>query len=185
MQPTLSLPSANGLAPEHLAPRRVAVVLADRGLAATLVAELALTPGLAPARRGEAPDLLITDERDLPPGRRVLVVGDAAARHGVSTIAGNDVKLIVAAARVVLAGYRLERDAGVQDAAATPVYLTARERQVAELLVDGASNKVIARRLDISVHTAKFHVGAVLEKLGARNRSDAVAIALRDGLVAL
>jgi DNA-binding NarL/FixJ family response regulator len=63
--------------------------------------------------------------------------------------------------------------------------LTARERQVASLLVEGASNKVIARRLDISVHTAKFHVAAVLEKLGARNRSDAVAIALRDGLVAL
>ena len=56
---------------------------------------------------------------------------------------------------------------------------------MAELLLDGASNKVIARRLDISVHTAKFHVAAVLEKLGARNRSDAVAIALRDGLVAL
>jgi DNA-binding CsgD family transcriptional regulator len=63
--------------------------------------------------------------------------------------------------------------------------LTGRERQVASLLVEGASNKVIARRLDISVHTAKFHVAAVLEKLGARNRSDAVAIALRDGLVAL
>ena len=39
------------------------------------------------------------------------------------------------------------------------------------------------RNLGISVHTAKFHVAAVLEKLGARNRADAVAIVLRDGLV--
>ena len=63
--------------------------------------------------------------------------------------------------------------------------LSAREQQVAELLLDGASNKVIARALDISVHTAKFHVTAVLEKVGARNRADAVSIILREGLIAL
>ncbi len=63
--------------------------------------------------------------------------------------------------------------------------LSGREQQVTELLVKGASNKVIARELDISVHTAKFHVAAVLDKLGARNRADAVAIALREGLVAV
>ena len=50
---------------------------------------------------------------------------------------------------------------------------------MAALLVDGASNKVIARALDISVHTAKFHVTAILEKLGARNRADAVDIPAR------
>ena len=53
------------------------------------------------------------------------------------------------------------------------------------LLADGASNKVIARQLDISVHTAKFHVAAVLTKLQARNRADAVAIGLRRGLIYL
>lgn len=63
--------------------------------------------------------------------------------------------------------------------------LSAREQQVAELLLEGASNKVIARALDISVHTAKFHVTAVLDKLGARNRADAVSIILREGLIAL
>ena len=51
------------------------------------------------------------------------------------------------------------------------------------LLAEGASNKLIARRLDISVHTAKFHVAAILEKLGAVNRTDAIAIAMREGLV--
>jgi len=94
--------------------------------------------------------------------------------------------LVEAAALLVAAGYRVDPmpPASPLDRE-TPMALTPREKQVAELLVEGASNKVIARRLGISVHTAKFHVAAVLEKLEARNRSDAVAIALRDGLVAL
>jgi two-component system, NarL family, nitrate/nitrite response regulator NarL len=53
------------------------------------------------------------------------------------------------------------------------------------LLADGASNKVIARQLGISVHTAKFHVASVLAKLHAQNRADAVAIGLRYGLIYL
>lgn len=102
-------------------------------------------------------------------------------------VAGPAQELIAAAALLVAAGYRVEPmpPALPPEIDAPPVALTQREKQVAELLVEGASNKVIARRLSISVHTAKFHVAAVLEKLGARNRSDAVAIALRDGLVAL
>lgn len=63
--------------------------------------------------------------------------------------------------------------------------LSHREQQVAGLLLEGASNKLIARRLDISVHTAKFHVTRILDKLGAQNRADAVSIILRDGLVTL
>src|SRR5262249_18784926 len=64
-----------------------------------------------------------------------------------------------------------------------PPALTQRESQVIALLAEGASNKLIARRLDISVHTAKFHVAPILEKLGAVNRTDAIAIAMREGLV--
>jgi DNA-binding CsgD family transcriptional regulator len=96
--------------------------------------------------------------------------------------------LVAAAMLLTAAGYRVDPMPPATpfvDTSGDRPTLTARERQVASLLVEGASNKVIARRLDISVHTAKFHVAAVLEKLGARNRSDAVAIALRDGLVAL
>jgi DNA-binding CsgD family transcriptional regulator len=63
--------------------------------------------------------------------------------------------------------------------------LAPRAREVLALLVDGASNKTIARRLGISPHTAKFHVAAVLRELGARNRAEAVAMALREGLVLL
>lgn len=63
--------------------------------------------------------------------------------------------------------------------------LTPRESEVLGLLARGASNKVIARELKISVHTAKFHVASLLAKLGARNRSDAVAIGIQRSLVLL
>ena len=63
--------------------------------------------------------------------------------------------------------------------------LTPREREVLELLTEGASNKAIARRLGISVHTAKFHVGRVIDKLDATGRTDAVAHAARTGVIHL
>jgi DNA-binding CsgD family transcriptional regulator len=65
------------------------------------------------------------------------------------------------------------------------VELTPREHDVLELLVEGASNKEIARRLGISASTVKFHVRSVADKLGADGRTDAVAHALRRGLVHL
>lgn len=63
------------------------------------------------------------------------------------------------------------------------VDLTPREHQVLQLLAQGASNKVIARRLEITPHTAKFHVASIVAKLAASGRTDAVAKALRLGLV--
>lgn len=65
------------------------------------------------------------------------------------------------------------------------VPLTHRELEVLALLAEGASNKVIARRLNISVHTAKFHVSSVLDKLDAVGRTDAVAHAARLGVIHL
>jgi DNA-binding CsgD family transcriptional regulator len=63
--------------------------------------------------------------------------------------------------------------------------LTPRELEVLTLVAEGASNKTIARRLGISVHTAKFHVGSLLDKLDATGRTDAVAAAARLGLIHL
>ena len=63
--------------------------------------------------------------------------------------------------------------------------LTPREQEVLTLMAEGASNKLIARRLGISVHTAKFHVGSVLDKLDATGRTDAVAHAARLGVIQL
>jgi DNA-binding CsgD family transcriptional regulator len=63
--------------------------------------------------------------------------------------------------------------------------LSPRELEVLALLAEGASNKEIARRLGISVHTAKFHVGSLLDKLDAVGRTDAVAHAARLGVINL
>ena len=65
------------------------------------------------------------------------------------------------------------------------VLLTPRELQVLTLLAEGISNKAIARRLGISVHTAKFHVGALIDKLDAVGRTDTVAHAARRGVIQL
>jgi DNA-binding CsgD family transcriptional regulator len=61
----------------------------------------------------------------------------------------------------------------------TDAGLTPRELEVLELLAEGASNKTIARGLGISVHTAKFHVRSLIDKLDATGRTDAVAHAAR------
>lgn len=63
--------------------------------------------------------------------------------------------------------------------------LTTREREVLELVASGLPNKTIARELGISEHTAKFHVGSLLAKLGAASRTEAVTIATRRGLLAV
>jgi DNA-binding CsgD family transcriptional regulator len=65
------------------------------------------------------------------------------------------------------------------------IALTARELEVLALLAEGASNKLIARRLGISAHTAKYHVASLLEKLDAVSRTDAVAHAARLGVLHL
>jgi DNA-binding NarL/FixJ family response regulator len=63
--------------------------------------------------------------------------------------------------------------------------LTPREREVLQLIALGLPNKTIASRLAISEHTVKFHVAAILSRLGAASRTEAVRIGARRGLVVL
>ena len=63
--------------------------------------------------------------------------------------------------------------------------LTVREREVLELVSQGLSNKLIARRLQISEHTVKFHISSISTKLGAASRTDAVSRGVRRGLITL
>ena len=70
-----------------------------------------------------------------------------------------------------------------QDRQTEPDALTEREVEVIHLLAQGLPNKEIATRLVISERTVKFHVGSILSKLGATNRTEAVAVARTRGIV--
>lgn len=142
----------------------------------------------------------------LPSGTPVVMLSDRGGETTSTAVAATlradaDPILIGSAARLAAAGYRIVSDAIAasthqlngpggnvasdldEDRRSLPVHLSSREAEVLALLAEGAPNKVIARRLDISVHTVKFHVAAILVKLGAANRTDAIAIAMRQGLV--
>jgi DNA-binding NarL/FixJ family response regulator len=80
-------------------------------------------------------------------------------------------------------GEALLRPLPAADALVEP--LTARETEVLQLLAEGLTNRRLGERLGISEHTAKFHVNAILGKLGARTRGEAIAQAARLGLLLL
>lgn len=190
----LTSPSANarGVERRHIpevlgGAHRIGLDLEDAALAGELSRTIAVRPGLVETGP-ERSDVVITDRPAEADGTaiqdRILRVG--VSRAGRNSIESLEPALILGAAALIAAGYDLTRREPREGELRAPTpHLSQRERQVAELLVDGASNKVIARALDISVHTAKFHVTAILDKLGARNRADAVAMILREGLVAL
>ncbi|WP_248295149.1 response regulator transcription factor [Paraburkholderia sp. UYCP14C] len=61
--------------------------------------------------------------------------------------------------------------------------LTSREIEVLAMLADGLGNKEIARQLDISDNTVKFHLSSIFGKLGATNRTEAVLLGMRHGFI--
>jgi len=87
------------------------------------------------------------------------------------------------------AEHMLEQQRAIEFSDIDPVLpgeaLTTREREVLELLGQGLSNKLIARKLQISEHTVKFHVSSIYAKLGATSRTDAVSRGVRRGLITL
>lgn len=72
----------------------------------------------------------------------------------------------------------VERDEG-------PDALTPRELEVLRLVAEGLSNREAAARLFVTERTVKFHVSSLLHKLGAGNRTEAVRVAVRRGLIRL
>lgn len=150
--------------------------LADADLADALSEALDASPSLSLVEPDERPDVTLTD--------RAATIAEPPVLRLVDGPLPDDapVDLVLSAAHVVAAGLRVERDA--RRARPAP-HLSPREREVVALLADGASNKAIARALGIGERTAKFHVAAILSRLNARNRSEAVGIALREGLIVL
>ncbi|HEV8582435.1 MAG TPA: response regulator transcription factor [Thermoanaerobaculia bacterium] len=128
---------------------------------------------------------IVADEAD---AREALAAG---ARGALSRNADGD--CLAAALRAVAVGLVVLDDTFAADALRdAPALaqeltepLTPRESEVLQLLAQGLPNKLIAQRLGISEHTAKFHVNAILGKLGVQSRSEAIVQAVRMGLVLL
>ncbi|AMA56080.1 response regulator transcription factor [Bradyrhizobium sp. CCGE-LA001] len=104
-------------------------------------------------------------------------------------LAGRLAKLLgsVAGIRLAAPGEQAAATVVARDPRVMPddIALTQRELDVLALMAEGGSNKMIARQLGISVHTVKFHVGSLLDKLDATGRTDAVAHAARRGVIEL
>jgi DNA-binding NarL/FixJ family response regulator len=125
---------------------------------------------------------------------RVLLVGTGSEREELRTRTG-ELGIVVDGEYETLREARAsgtDADAiliaaprGVRDEAQPIDALTGRESEVLELLAEGLPNKAIAARLGISDQTVKFHVASIGGKLGAANRTEAVRLAVRRGLIAL
>ena len=120
-------------------------------------------------------------ETTLPPIVVSIEIDDPALSERLVALLGS-----VAGLRLAAPGEAANIAVQARKAAETfDVELTPRELDVLALLAEGASNKTIARQLGISVHTAKFHVASILDKLDATGRTDAVAHAARRGVIHL
>lgn len=130
----------------------------------------------------EAADVVLADGGRPPEeARNVVGLGVADDRWRGALPRDADARQIDAAIRAVAAGLIVRapaaRDSGFAAMGDSEGHalLTPRELEVLAALAEGMTNKAIARRLDISLHTVKFHVESLFRKLGARTRTEAVA----------
>ena len=136
------------------------------------------------ARNGPALIVLTVGEGRVPDllgaGARGVLTRDTDARRLIAA-------LQAAALGLVVVDERFSEGALRRRSAAEPLVdaLPPREIEVLQLIGQGLSNRAIAQRLAISEHTAKFHVNAILGKLGAQTRAEAVAQGVRSGLLLL
>jgi DNA-binding NarL/FixJ family response regulator len=191
----------------------LAALLSERG-DLTIVGQTASDPGLAnlvdlyrpdvivfeAAYETEGLELLRSELKDLAIPLAVLVADDTRAADALSAGA-RGVVLNTASASVLSAAVaalaqglmvispELRPNLNPAPEAAldsSPLdVLTTREQEVLRLLAEGLANKQIAVRLNISEHTVKFHVNAIMGKLGVQSRTEAVVRATRMGMIAL
>jgi DNA-binding NarL/FixJ family response regulator len=173
------------------------VELLDEAKFDAVLIEASLAEQFAELEQGQAldpPFLVLLDPAAEEAGPDLL---DRHARAVLPQTAESDE--LMAAIRVVAKGYVVlprslvaslreeeSNSAGFLNPGGADVpALTPRELEVLAAMADGASNKAIARRMGISFHTAKFHVAAILAKLDADSRTEAVTKAAQSGLVML
>jgi DNA-binding NarL/FixJ family response regulator len=139
--------------------------------------------------RAQAPGVPVLALAETDASARVLAALQAGAR-GCLPKTASGAELFEAAARLAdgqailhpsATSTLLEQLRG--DSPAEP--LTTREGEVLRLVADGLTNKAIGLRLGISEHTVKFHLGSAMTKLSAASRAEAVAVAMRRGLISV
>jgi DNA-binding NarL/FixJ family response regulator len=165
--------------PERLADGDVGVILADIDWTGDDLSEVGGLAGLPPV-------LLLAE--DLDAGYRALAVGfrGVLLRESVVEEMLAGIKALAAGLAVVDPRILplLQSPPAAGEAPSLPFEpLSPRETEVLNLIARGYPNKAIALELGISEHTVKFHVGSVLGKLNAASRSEAVAIAISQGMV--
>ncbi len=156
-----------------------------------------LVPGLHALGAGDhVPAVVVLTENPaalwaavgLHSGVRAVLPREATAEEIVAAVTGAAAGLVVLHPETAEAALRFEdRGSGFGEAGTQTVAqpLTPREVEVLRMLAEGLGNKIIARRLGISEHTVKFHVGSIFAKLGASSRTEAVTLGVRQGLILL
>ena len=147
--------------------------LVDSDLAAEIPIVL-LTEATSPATSAQA----------VQAGIRAVLPNEVSTDQIAAALQAAAAGLVVLHPAEIPAAFRASTPAS-QPLAELPEPLTRREREVLQMLAAGLANKEIAARLNISDHTAKFHVASILGKLGAATRTEAVALGIRRGLVLL
>jgi DNA-binding NarL/FixJ family response regulator len=137
-------------------------------------------PFLATGRSHEVPVALLLEEQSLDARHAAFRAGAAALLPWPIPATA-----LARALESIACGFRLlPRRPSLTPGAAPRVpspALSTRERELLELVASGLTNKSVARRLDLSINTVKYHLAAIFAKLDARTRAEAVSEAARRG----
>lgn len=175
----------------HESPSRAEALDLIRDVGSIDVAIVDLRPRATEADRALSGHEAIRALRKLEPGLGIVAHGDRPERHIAAAALQAGATAYVARTagpeelrRAVQAALAQER---FVDPAVPPRgsrgKLTGRQRQILQLIADGEPTTVAARRLGLSEETVKTHTKNALARLGARNRTHAVAIAIRESLI--
>lgn len=164
---------------------RIAIVATDRerrSELAQLVVEAGhdIASGGTKAAHEAAADVVLADGVIPLTEKPVVTLGaeereQAAALPRNASLAQIDAALRAAAAGLTVRSATSSKGFGAAEEHTAASLLTTREVAILSAIAVGLSNKAIARELDISLHTVKFHVESLLRKLNARTRAEAVA----------
>jgi DNA-binding NarL/FixJ family response regulator len=144
------------------------------------------------SRAGHVSPVVVLGDDDLVPaafprllraGVRAVMPRDASAHEIAACIAAVAAGLVVLHPSALPFSRTVRRKARGVPAAVATAPLTPRELEVLAMMAEGMGNRAIAQRLAISTHTVKFHVAAILDKLNARSRTQAVTVGLRLGVL--